>query len=274
MARLPARPSPAALAVASRARRLPQRRFAHAQHLHRRPAEARNRERLTADEAADLGALHVRLGAPQKALGVLRDASPPSIRSTSPRRQPRHGLAPRRRPERRAREALDDAVRLAPAKWKQAEDSPPQAGATPPARRKRKTNSTRLAGSRSRDGSATRPLAARRWPPALATRRTRPRQRRRPHRRQHPRRLCQRTRHEERPRCGSTARQYREAADALEKTNQHEKPDESKFKSAAAARPALRRRNSCRRSTRKASTPCPGSPSPRRRSPARSSRSS
>lgn len=83
--------------------------------------ESATREReLTADELADLGALQLRLGKAEKAVTTLRDAR---------RKHPEHfriaanlgtawqivgDLAA-------AQEALEDAVRLAPAKWKAAE---------------------------------------------------------------------------------------------------------------------------------------------------------
>ena len=72
---------------------------------------------LTADEAADLGALHVRLGKPEKAVEVLRPAA---------REFPEHfrvaanlGTAWQLAGDLgRAADSLDDAVRLAPPKWK------------------------------------------------------------------------------------------------------------------------------------------------------------
>lgn len=84
-------------------------------------SEARSRP-LAADELADLGALHLRLGAPEKALGVLRDAR---------RKHPRHfaiaanlGTACQAAGDLAAAiEALDDAITLAPERWKQAEQA-------------------------------------------------------------------------------------------------------------------------------------------------------
>ncbi len=81
--------------------------------------ESRSR---TADEAADLGALHLRLGATQKAIGVLREARV---------RHPDHfalaanlGTAWQIAGDLDAALAsLDDAVRLAPPKWKPAEEA-------------------------------------------------------------------------------------------------------------------------------------------------------
>jgi hypothetical protein len=75
---------------------------------------------LTTDEAADLGALYVRLGRPEKAVAVL---------STAARRHPEHfriaanlGTAWQLAGEPgKAAEALRDAVRLAPKEWQEAE---------------------------------------------------------------------------------------------------------------------------------------------------------
>ena len=82
---------------------------------------AKQRE-LTADEVADLGALHVRLNQAEKAVEVLRPAT---------RKHPEHfritanlGTAMQLIGElERAAEVLQDAVRLAPAKWKNAEEA-------------------------------------------------------------------------------------------------------------------------------------------------------
>jgi hypothetical protein len=82
---------------------------------------ARQRE-LSADEIADLGALHVRLNQPEKAVEVLLPAA---------RRHPEHfritanlGTALQITGElNRAAEVLQDAVRLAPAKWKAVEEA-------------------------------------------------------------------------------------------------------------------------------------------------------
>jgi hypothetical protein len=82
-------------------------------------ATARSRM-LSADEAADLGALYVRLGQPQKALDVLRLAV---------RQHPRHfrlaanlGTAWQQVGDlEQAAAALEEAVRLAPEPWKTAE---------------------------------------------------------------------------------------------------------------------------------------------------------
>jgi tetratricopeptide (TPR) repeat protein len=78
------------------------------------------RPELTADEAADLGALYVRLGKPEKAVQVLAAAT---------RKHPDHfrcaanlGTAWQLAGEPgKAAEALRDAVRLAPNEWKEAE---------------------------------------------------------------------------------------------------------------------------------------------------------
>ncbi|CAN5574778.1 hypothetical protein BH11PLA2_BH11PLA2_45220 [soil metagenome] len=77
---------------------------------------------LTADEAADLGALHVRLGSPAKALGILRKAHAA---------HPEHfGIAANLGTAwqlagdlEQAVIALEDAVKLAPAKWKPFEEA-------------------------------------------------------------------------------------------------------------------------------------------------------
>ncbi len=82
-------------------------------------AAARSRP-LSADEAADLGALYVRLGQPQKALGVLRPAA---------RQHPTHfrlaanlGTAWQLAGDlEQAAAALDDALQLAPPRWREAE---------------------------------------------------------------------------------------------------------------------------------------------------------
>lgn len=82
---------------------------------------AKQRE-LTADEVADLGALHVRLNQAEKAVEVLRPAT---------RKHPEHfritanlGTAMQLIGELdRAADVLQDAVRLAPAKWKNAEEA-------------------------------------------------------------------------------------------------------------------------------------------------------
>ncbi len=82
---------------------------------------ARQRE-LSADEAADLGALYVRLNQPEKAIEVLRAAA---------RKHPEHfrvmanlGTALQMIGEwNQAADALQDAVRLAPVKWKAAEQA-------------------------------------------------------------------------------------------------------------------------------------------------------
>jgi tetratricopeptide (TPR) repeat protein len=76
---------------------------------------------LTADEAADLGALHIRLGAPDKAVEVLRAGlreSKEHYRCAS-----NLGTACQLAGELdQAAAALELAVRLAPAKWKKAEE--------------------------------------------------------------------------------------------------------------------------------------------------------
>jgi hypothetical protein len=94
-------------------------RDAHADAALKLEAAARSRA-LTADEAADLGALYVRLGKPQLALGVLREAA---------RQHPDHfrlaahlGTAWQLAGDLgQAAAALEEAVRLAPEKWKEAE---------------------------------------------------------------------------------------------------------------------------------------------------------
>ncbi len=94
-------------------------RDAHADAALKLEAAARSRT-LSADEAADLGALYVRLGKPQQALGVLRPAA---------RQHPGHfrtaanlGTAWQLAGDlEQAAAALEDAVRLAPEKWKEAE---------------------------------------------------------------------------------------------------------------------------------------------------------
>jgi hypothetical protein len=69
---------------------------------------------LTPDEAADLGALHVRLGKPEKAVEVLRGVKGEHFRVAA-----NLGTAWQLAGDLpRAAEALEDAVRLAPAKWK------------------------------------------------------------------------------------------------------------------------------------------------------------
>ena len=77
---------------------------------------------LTADEAADLGALHVRLGRPGKAIEVLRKAQ---------REQPNHfriaanlGTAWQMQGDlNEASRSLQEAVKLAPARWKAFEEA-------------------------------------------------------------------------------------------------------------------------------------------------------
>jgi hypothetical protein len=94
-------------------------RDAHADAALKLEAAARSRP-LTADEAADLGALYVRLGQPQKALGVLRPAA---------REHPEHfrlaanlGTAWQLAGDLgQAAAALDDALQLAPPRWREAE---------------------------------------------------------------------------------------------------------------------------------------------------------
>ncbi|HET6576049.1 MAG TPA: DUF3299 domain-containing protein [Fimbriiglobus sp.] len=105
-----------AVAVPQRAGPL---RDAHADAALKLEAAARSRA-LTADEAADLGALYVRLGKPRQALGVLRAAA---------RQHPDHfriaahlGTAWQLAGDLgQAAAALAEAVRLAPEKWKEAE---------------------------------------------------------------------------------------------------------------------------------------------------------
>jgi len=95
-------------------------RDAHADAALKLEAAARSRA-LSADEAADLGALYVRLGKPQLALGVLRPAA---------RRHPEHfriaahlGTAWQQAGDLdQAAAALEEAVRLAPERWKEAEE--------------------------------------------------------------------------------------------------------------------------------------------------------
>lgn len=95
-------------------------RDAHADAALKLEAVARSRP-LGADEAADLGALYVRLGKPQLALGVLRAAA---------RQHPDHfriaahlGTAWQLAGDlEQAAAALEEAVRLAPEKWREAEE--------------------------------------------------------------------------------------------------------------------------------------------------------
>lgn len=83
--------------------------------------EASRQRKLTADEAADLGALHLRLGDPAKAVEVLRAGQ---------RDYPNHfriaanlGTAWQQHGDlAQAVAALQQAVRLAPGKWQRAED--------------------------------------------------------------------------------------------------------------------------------------------------------
>jgi tetratricopeptide (TPR) repeat protein len=92
----------------------------HADALLRLEAAARAGP-LTADQAADLGALYVRLGKPEKAVEAMR---------TARRQWPDHfrlaanlGTAWQLAGDlEQAAASLDDAVRLAPAKWKPAEE--------------------------------------------------------------------------------------------------------------------------------------------------------
>jgi hypothetical protein len=76
---------------------------------------------LTADEAADLGALYLRLGEPSKALDVLRPAQ--RTHSTHFRLAANLGSAWQMQGEwSQAAAALAEAVRLAPGRWQRAEE--------------------------------------------------------------------------------------------------------------------------------------------------------
>ena len=136
---------------------------------------------LTADEAADLGALYVRLGKPGKAVEVLRPAA---------RANPEHfrcaanlGTAWQVQGELAdAIRALEEAVRLAPPRWKRTRGDPLSARPRATGRRKNATALDDLFGSRSsrrtvkaprrrRGRSATRLVAAGRRPPVVVARR-------------------------------------------------------------------------------------------------------